>query len=191
MEKCKNRCESLRDCKKSLRIGLPRQKYPLSHFGTFMRRTTLSIIIIITVVNICSGPLGDLLGNLWGLLGTSWGVLEASWAPLGASWGVLGRLGGVLGASWRVLGASWAHLGASWERLGTSWPPSSLQDRKKLEKPTKNHQKPPQHKPDLIWNGKRRFLFGCLLFQFVPVSFPFRFLCRSRFVPQNVVFMPK
>ena len=82
---------------------------------------------------------------------------------LGTSWGVLGRLGDVLGASWRVLGASWAHLGASWERLGTSWPPSSLQDRKKLEKPTKNHQKPPQHKPDLIWNGKRRFLFDCLL----------------------------
>ena len=96
---------------------------------------------------------------------------------LGTSWGVLGRLGGVLGASWRVLGASWAHLGASWERLGgvlgaswrvlerlgTSWAPSSLQDRKKLEKPTKNHQKPPQHKPDLIWNGKRRFLFDCLL----------------------------
>ena len=75
---------------------------------------------------------------------------------LGTSWGVLGRLGVVLGASWRVLGASWAHLGASWERLGTSWPPSSLQDRKKLEKPTKNHQKPPQDKPDLTWNGKRR-----------------------------------
>ena len=38
------------------------------------------------------------------------------------------------------LGASWGRLGASWERLGTSWPPSSLQDRKKLEKPTKNHR---------------------------------------------------
>ena len=71
---------------------------------------------------------------------------------LGTSWGVLGRLGGVLGASWRVLGASWAHLGASWERLGTSWPPSSLQDRKKLEKPTKNHQfiNPPAVRPDAI-----------------------------------------
>ena len=88
-------------------------------------------------------------GASWGAPGHLLGRLEASWGRLGH---VLARLGGVLGASWRAL-----------ERLGTSWPPSSLQDRKKLEKPTKNHQKPPQHKPDLIWNGKRRFLFDCLL----------------------------
>ena len=112
-------------------------------------------------------------GASWGVPGHLLGRLEASWGRLGH---VLARLGGVLGASWRVL-----------ERLGTSWPPSSLQDRKKLEKPTKNHQKPPQHKPDLIWNGKRRFLFGCLLSRFVPVSFPFRFLFRSRFVLKNVL----
>ena len=31
-------------------------------------------------------------------------------------------------------------------------------NRKKLEKPAKNHQKPPQDKPDLTWNGKRRSL---------------------------------
>ena len=83
-----------------------------------------NVFLIFEVSNI-SMDFGWILVRLGGLLGTSWGVL--------------GRLGGVLGASWRVLGASWAHLGASWERLGTSWPPSSLQDRKKLEKPTKNH----------------------------------------------------
>ena len=110
---------------------------------------------------------------------------------MGTSWGVLGRLGDVLGASWRVLGASWAHLGASWERLGTSWPPSSLQDRKKIVFQWFFKVFYPQHKPDSTWNGKRRFLFGCLLFRFVPVSFPFRFLFRSRFVPKNVLFMPK
>ena len=93
--------------------------------------------------------LGWILVRLGGLLGTSWGVL--------------GRLGDVLGASWRVLGASWAHLGASWERLGTSQPPSSLQDRKKLVFHWFFNVFYPQHKPDSTWNGKRRFLFGCLL----------------------------
>ena len=81
---------------------------------------------------------------------------------LGTSWSVLGRLGGVLGASWRVLGASWAHLGASWsvlERLG------HLQ-ASKIEKSLKNQRKTIKNHPninDLIWNGKRRFLFDCLL----------------------------
>ena len=82
---------------------------------------------------------------------------------LGTSWGVLACLGGVLGASWRVLGASWAHLGASLERLGTCWPPSSLQDPTKLVLHGFFKVFYPQHKPDLIWNGKRRFLFDCLL----------------------------
>ena len=85
------------------------------------------------------------------------------WVDLGGSWRPPGHLLGPLGASLGRLGGILARLGASWERLGTSWPPSSLQDRKKLEKPTKNHQKPPQHKPDLIWNGKRR-LFSCAVF---------------------------
>ena len=88
------------------------------------------------------GVIVAVLGGSGGILGRLGRVLAPSWGRLG---GVLARLGGVLGASWRVL-----------ERLGTSWPPSSLQNRKKLEKPTKNHQKPPQHKPDLTWNGKRR-----------------------------------
>ena len=78
----------------------------------------------------------------FGRPGRLWGHLGASWARLGASW--------------RPLGASLAHLVRHLARLGASWPPSSLQNRKKLEKPTKNHQKPPQHKPDSTWNGKRR-----------------------------------
>ena len=76
-------------------------------------------------------------------------VLGGSWAPLGAS---CGRLRGVLDASWRVLGASWGVLGAScrvlgfleasWAVLEAFWAP-----------------KPPQDKPDLTWNGKRRAFF--------------------------------
>ena len=85
-----------------------------------------------------SRRLGGILGHLGRVLGASWRVL----ARLGR---ILARLGGVLGASWRVLGASW-----------NVWPPSSLQNRKKLEKPTKNHQTSPQDKPDSTWNGKRR-----------------------------------
>ena len=92
-------------------------------------------------------------GRLWGHLGASWARLGASWRPLGAS---LARLVRHL-----------ARLGASWARLG-------LQNRKKLEKPTKNHQKPPQDKPDLTWNGKRRSFFedryGCLKKSFLTLD---------------------
>ena len=69
----------------------------------------------------------------------SWRRLGASWARLGR---ILARLGGVLARLGRVLarlGASWARLGASWRVLEASW-----------------LVKPPQHKPVLIWNGKRR-----------------------------------
>ena len=79
-----------------------------------------------------------ILMRLGGLLGTSWGVLGASWRVLGASWGVLG-------ASCRVLG----FLEASWAVLEASWAP-----------------KPPQDKPDLTWNGKRRSFWRLALGRF-------------------------
>ena len=88
----------------------------------------------------------------WLDFGVILAVLGGSGGILGRLGRVLARLGGLLGRLGRVLEASSRVLA----RLGTSWPPSSLPNRKKLEKPTKNHQKPPQHKPDLTWNGKRR-----------------------------------
>ncbi len=61
-----------------------------------------------------------------------------------------------MGASWRRLGASCAVLGPSWGVLGrlgafravleASWAP-----------------KPPQHKPDSTWNGKRRSFKGSFM----------------------------
>ena len=59
--------------------------------------------------------------------------------------GVLGRLGALLGASWRIL----ARFGASWGVLEASWNP-----------------KPPQDKPELTWNGKRRSFWRLALGRF-------------------------
>ena len=84
-------------------------------------------------------------GVILAVLGGSGGILGRLGRVLARLGGLLGRLGRVLEASSRVL----SRLGRVLARLG-------LQNRKKLEKPTKNHQKPPQDKPDLTWNGKRR-----------------------------------
>ena len=90
----------------------------------------------------------------------NWLDFGAILAVLGGPGVILGRLGRVLAPLGGLLGRLWPVLCATWrvlERLGTSWPPSSLQNRKKLEKPTKNHQKPPQHKPDLTMEREAPF----------------------------------
>ena len=61
-----------------------------------------------------------------------------------------------MGASWRRLGASCAVLGPSWNVLGRLGAFRAV-----LE--ASGAPKPPQHKPDSTWNGKRRFLKGSLL----------------------------
>ena len=61
---------------------------------------------------------------------------------MGASWRRLGPSCAVLGPSWNVLG----RLGAFRAVLEASWAP-----------------KPPQHKPDSTWNGKRRSFKGSFM----------------------------
>ena len=113
---------------------------------------------------------------------------------------ILDLLGNVLAPTWPILAPYWAVLSASWPPQSLpklvqkpSWGPhktrsnidpnlESLGGPKTLKFLKKNKY---FYKPDSTWNGKRRFLFGCLLFRFVPVSFPFRFLFRSRFVPKT------
>ena len=75
---------------------------------------------------------------------------------MGASWRVFARLGRVLARLWGVLGASWARLGASWRRLGASWARlgASWAILERLESVWLENTS--QHKPVLIWNGKRR-----------------------------------
>ena len=82
------------------------------------------------------------LGVILAVLGDSGGILGRLGRVLAPLGGLLGRLWPVMCATWRVLahlGAYSARLGTSWVRLGAFW-----------------LAKPPQDKPDLTWNGKRR-----------------------------------